>query len=103
MTRYGVTVAEEAHPELEVEDNVRSGWAQLLAGPFRGLTAVVGLFGLGVGLVTFGFQLWIPSNLQKLGFDEVTSATILRDSALLGFPATFVVAWLYGFWSSKKT
>jgi putative MFS transporter len=102
MARYGARVIEEHHSELEVEDQVRSGWAQLLAGPFRGLTAVVVLFGLGVGLVTFGFQLWIPSNLQKLGFDEVTSATILRDSALLGFPATLLVAWLYGFWSSRK-
>ena len=103
MTRYGAAIVEEAHSDLEVEDAVRSGWAQLFAGPFRGLSLVIGLFGLGVGLVTFGFQLWIPSNLQKLGFDEVTSATILRDSALLGLPATFVIAWLYGFWSSKKT
>ena len=82
---------------------MRSSWAQLFRKPFLGLSAVVGLFGLGVGLVTFGFQLWIPSNLQRLGLDEVTSATVLRDSALLGFPATFVIAWLYGFWSSKKT
>ncbi len=103
MSRFGATVVEEAHSELEVEDRLRSGWSQLLVRPFRGLTLVVGLFGLGVGLVTFGFQLWIPSNLQRLGFDEVTSATILRDSALLGFPTTFVVAWLYGLWSSKKT
>jgi len=103
MTRYRAEVVEETHSDLEVEEHVRSGWAQLFAGPFRGLSLVVGLFGLGVGLVTFGFQLWIPSNLQKLGFDEVTSATILRDSALLGLPATFVIAWLYGFWSSKKT
>ncbi len=94
---------EEDHSELDVEAGVRSGWAQLFAGRFLGLSAVVTLFGLGVGLVTFGFQLWIPTNLQKLGFSEVTSATTLRDSALLGFPATFIVAWLYGFWSSRKT
>jgi len=103
MARYNATIVEEKHSELEVEQQVRSGWAQLFAGPFLGLSGVVALFGLGVGLVTFGFQLWIPSNLQRLGLDEVTSATVLRDSALLGFPATFVIAWLYGFWSSKKT
>jgi putative MFS transporter len=89
--------------ELDVERGVRDGWRQLLGGPFVGLSGVVVLFGLGVGLVTFGFQLWIPSNLQRLGFDEVTSSTILRDSAILGFPATFLIAFLYGFWSSKKT
>ena len=103
MERYGAGITEAGESELEVEDAVRGGWRQLVAGPFRGLSGVVALLGLGVGLVTFGFQLWIPSNLQRLGFDEVTSSTILRDSALLGFPATFLIAFLYGFWSSKKT
>jgi putative MFS transporter len=28
---------------------------------------------------------------------------MLRDSALIGFPLNFLVAWAYGFWSSKKT
>lgn len=92
MARYGATVVEEDHSELEVEAGIRGGWARWRDRPFLGLSVVVALFGLGVGLVTFGFQLCIPSNLQKLGFDEVTSATILRDSALLGFPATFVIA-----------
>ncbi len=103
MERYNITVVETEHSELEIEDAVKGQWGQLLVEPFRGLTLVVAVFGLGVGLVTFGFQLWIPSNLQKLGFSEVTSDRILRDSALLGFPATFVIAWLYGFWSSTKT
>jgi putative MFS transporter len=103
MRRYGAILTEDTEVEAVVEDRVRDGWGQLFARPFRGLTAVVGLLGLGVGLVTFGFQLWIPSNLQRLGFDGVTSATILRDSALIGFPTTFVIAWLYGFWSAKRT
>jgi putative MFS transporter len=105
MARYGAAAIEgtEDQTGAEVEDNVSRGWAQIFAWPFRGITIVVGLFGLGVGLVTFGFQLWIPTNLQELGFDQVTAATILRDSALIGFPLTFVIAWLYGFWSAKKT
>ncbi|MGI8984151.1 MAG: MFS transporter [Acidimicrobiales bacterium] len=103
MERYGAGMAEAGHSELDVEQGVRGGWRQVIAGPFRGISGVVVLLGLGVGLVTFGFQLWIPSNLQRLGFDQVTSSTILRDSALLGFPATFLIAFLYGFWSSKKT
>jgi putative MFS transporter len=64
---------------------------------------VVLLLGLGVGLVSFGFQLWIPSNLQKLGFAEAEANRLLRNSAIIGFPLNFLVAWLYGFWSSKKT
>jgi putative MFS transporter len=103
MERYGAAVVEEAHSDLEVEEQVKSRFAQLFAKPFGGLSLAVGIFGLGVGLVSFGFQLWIPTNLQKLGFTEVTSDRILRDSAIIGFPATFLIAWLYGFWSSKKT
>jgi putative MFS transporter len=103
MERYGAEVVEVEHSDLELEERVSGGFARLFRPPFLGPTAVVVLLGLGVGLVSFGFQLWIPSNLQKLGFKEVTADRILRDSALIGFPLNFLVAWLYGFWSSKRT
>ncbi|MDP8954714.1 MAG: MFS transporter [Actinomycetota bacterium] len=104
MARYGAAaVGAGSADRTEVENQIGQGWRQLFGRPLRGITTVVGLFGLGVGLVTFGFQLWIPTNLQELGFDDVTSATILRDSAIVGFPLTFLVAWLYGFWSAKRT
>lgn len=103
MERYGATVVETEASELDVEDDVRSRYSQLFRAPFLGLSGTLLLLGLGIGLVTFGFQLWIPSNLQTLGFSEVQANTILRDSALLGFPLNFLVAWAYGFWSSKKT
>ncbi len=104
MRRYGAETVDDATSELEVvERHVMNRWTQLLGRQFGGLTAMILVFGLGVGLVTFGFQLWIPSNLRALGFDEVTADRILRDSALVGFPATFLIAWMYGFWSSKKT
>ncbi|HUR24211.1 MAG TPA: MFS transporter [Acidimicrobiales bacterium] len=103
MGRYGAVVVHDESPELAVEAGVKGRYAQLLQPPFMGLSAVVVLLGLGVGLVTFGFQLWIPSNLQRLGYNEVTANRILRDSALIGFPLNFGVAWLYGAWSSKRT
>lgn len=103
MERYGATVTETDESELEVEHDVKSRYGQLFAQPFLGPTVVVLFLGLGVGLVSFGFQLWIPSNLRSLGLDEVTTDTLLRDSALIGFPLNFVIAWMYGFWSSKRT
>ncbi|HEU4997187.1 MAG TPA: MFS transporter [Gemmatimonadaceae bacterium] len=104
MRRYGATIVDDEESELAVvESSVKSSWRQLVGRHFAGLTAVVAVFGIGVGLVTFGFQLWIPSNLRAMGFDEVSADRILRDSALLGFPATFLIAWMYGFWSSKNT
>jgi MFS transporter, putative metabolite:H+ symporter len=102
MNRYGAMIVEE-RSELEVEKNVSSRWLQLFRPPLLNQTLAIVLLGIGVGLVLFGFNLWIPSNLRKLGFAEVTADRILRDSALIGLPFTFLVAWMYGFWSSKKT
>lgn len=102
MERYGAAIVEE-ESELEVEKHVRSRWAQLFDTPFLGLSLVVLLLGIGIGVVQYGFQQWIPSNLQRLGYGEVDASRILRDSALIGFPLNFPIAWLYGFWSGKKT
>jgi putative MFS transporter len=103
MERYGAVVVHDEAAAPTVDAAVESRFGQLFQQPFAGLSAVVVLLGLGVGLVTFGFQLWMPSNLQRLGYSEVTASNILRDSALIGFPLNFAVAWLYGVWSSKKT
>ncbi|MFN2485289.1 MAG: MFS transporter, partial [Acidimicrobiia bacterium] len=103
MARFGAVLIEDANTEMAVEKKVESSFGQLFKPPFLGVAAVIGLLGLGVGFVSFGFQLWIPSNLRSLGLDEVTADKILRDSALIGFPLNFLVAWAYGFWSSKKT
>jgi len=103
MERYGAEVVTEVETGTPVEEGVSPRFAQLFRRPFHSLTAIIVLLGLGVGLVAFGFQLWIPSNLRELGYTEVTADRILRDSALIGFPLNFVVAWLYGCWSSRKT
>jgi putative MFS transporter len=103
MEEYGAVVVEDQTSDLEVEKHVKSRYAQLFANPFFGLSVVLLLLGIGIGIVQFGFQQWIPSNLAKLGYKEVDSAKILRDAAVLGFPLNFPIAWLYGFWSSKKT
>jgi MFS transporter, putative metabolite:H+ symporter len=101
MARYGAVVVEETESELEFESNVKNRWSELARPQFLGMTLVVACLALGSGLVLFGFNLWIPTNLRKLGFTD--SDAILRNAALMGFPLTFLVAWMYGFWSSKKT
>lgn len=105
MQRFGAVVVEspasEPDADVDVESRVQSRWSQLASSEYLGLTAVVGILALGSGLVLFGFNLWIPSNLRRLGYTDADA--ILRNSAIMGFPLTFVVAWMYGFWSSKKT
>jgi putative MFS transporter len=103
MKRYGAEIIEDKSSKLEVEKNVEDRLVQLFQPPFRSITFAVVILALGVGLVSFGFQLWIPSNLQKMGFTEAEANYLLRDSALIGFPLNFLVAWMYGFWSSKRT
>jgi MFS transporter, putative metabolite:H+ symporter len=101
MARYGAVVVDEKESEQDLESNVKNRWSELARPQFLGLTSVVACLALGSGLVLFGFNLWIPTNLRKLGFTD--SDAILRNAALMGFPLTFLVAWMYGFWSSKKT
>ncbi|MDQ6607840.1 MAG: MFS transporter [Actinomycetota bacterium] len=103
MHRYGATVVKASERELDIEQQVDGHYGQLFRQPFRGLTVVVAMLALGIGIVQFGFQQWIPTNLQKLGYGEVSASKILRDSALIGFPLNLPVALLYGFWSSRKT
>lgn len=79
----------------------QSRWRELIAPRLLGQTVTFSTLGIGCGLVLFGFNLWIPTNLRSLGFVEADA--ILRNAALIGFPLTLIVAWLYGFWSSKKT
>lgn len=103
MERYGAAIVREPETGMEAGSGAGMSMQELFRSPFLRATVVVVLVGLGIGLVSFGFQLWIPSNLQKLGFGEAEANRLLRNSALIGFPLNFLIAWLYGFWSSKGT
>jgi putative MFS transporter len=100
MRRYGARVATVVRPQ---PDEAGGGYSALFRGRYLGPSAALILLGAGVGLLTFGFQLWLPSNLEQMGFTQVNSSLILRDSALIGLPLNLLTALAYGFWSSKKT
>ncbi|WP_433514365.1 MFS transporter [Nonomuraea sp. CA-143628] len=102
MRKYGATIV-ETPSELAVEQNLGSGSRLAFSKPFLGLTVVVVLLALSIGTTQYGFQQWMPSNLQRLGFSEVNASEILRNAAIIGFPFSLPIALLYGFWSSKKT
>ena len=88
MQRYGAVVLRRSSARARGgSGKVRSKWQQLLSGEFLGLTLVIGCLALGSGLVLFGFNLWIPSNLRKLGYTEADA--ILRNASAMGFPLTF--------------
>lgn len=103
MRRYGATVIIDPAPELELESGVRQNYAELFHRPFGATTMGITCLAVSVGLLTYGFQFWVPSDLQHLGLSEVNSAYVLRNSAIFGLPLTAVAALLYGFWSSRGT
>ena len=103
MKRYGAVIVREPTTQVDIDARTGVRTRELFRPPFLRGSIVVILLGLGIGLVSFGFQLWIPSNLQKLGLGEAEASKLLRNSAIIGFPLNFLVAWLYGFWSSKRT
>jgi putative MFS transporter len=95
LRSYNASIVTVPESESTWSGVVPTSFTGLVRSPLGGITAVLVLVGLGIGLVVYGFQLWLPSNLRALGFSGVSADRILRDSALLGFPLNFVVALCY--------
>jgi len=81
----------------------RAGLRQMLRGRHATITLALMACGLAWGLVNFGFVLWLPANLHKLGLDARAAGTLMAQSALLAIPGIALVVWLYQRWSSFKT
>ncbi|WP_369389266.1 MFS transporter [Streptomyces sp. CG1] len=104
LARYGARLTSAPPTPANVPTaSARDGYLKLLLAPYTRVGLPLVVLALGIGLVTYGFQLWIPTDLQRLGFTELTADTTLRDAALLGLPFNLAIAWLYGRWSSKGT
>lgn len=79
-------------------------FSELFRRPYVMLTCTVCLFGGAWGLVNWGFLTWLPTILRDdLHLDAQLANHLLAKSALFAVPGAVLVAWLYGFWSSKKT
>jgi len=66
-------------------------------------TLVVIAYGLAWGVVNWGFIAFLPTFLRSRGFGAGASSYLLFLSAFVAIPATVLVAWSYGKWSSRKS
>ncbi len=109
LKRYGVTLTRvppgHAPPPAPAVAGpvVGSGLLALLRPPLRMRTLSVGMYAFGWSLVNWGFVTFTPTILRDRGMDAGSASRILFWSAFIAVPATVLVAWLYGYWSSKKT
>lgn len=90
-------------PILVDEQHPLAGMRQLLRGRHAGLTVGLVVCGVAWGLSNFGFLLWLPSNLVKLGIDAAGANILLARSAIISLPGIAIVVWLYHRWSSVRS
>ncbi|MEP6905609.1 MAG: MFS transporter [Gemmatimonadales bacterium] len=110
MRRYGVTLTRVDETTVSTEENfagaLKPGGSRLLSlfrSPYLVQTITVGAYGLAWGLVNWGFLTFTPTILRDRGLNAGVASKLLFWSALIALPATILVAYLYGLWSSKKT
>ncbi|MBS0318690.1 MAG: MFS transporter, partial [Proteobacteria bacterium] len=92
----------EAAPVMEIHQP-RTGLRQMLQGRHARITVALMVCGLAWGMVNFGFVLWLPADLRKLGLDARAASALMARSALLAIPGIALVVWLYQRWSSFRS
>ena len=104
LRRFGITISERPAGAGSPEPSGPApGFASVFRRPYRAITPVLTLYGLAWGLVNFGFLVWLPVYLAKVGVSADHVTTILAKAALFAIPSSVGVAWLYGRWSSRWT
>ena len=109
LRRYGITLTRTPHIALPVPaaaEPAAVGGPRLLAifrPPLMLRTVTVGMYAFGWSLVNWGFVTFTPTILRDRGFDGASASRLLFWSALIAVPATVLVAYLYGYWSSRRT
>jgi putative MFS transporter len=109
LRRYGVTltrtapVAAPGPAPAAAPAREGSRLLALFRAPHTLRTVTVGMYAFGWSMVNWGFLTFTPTILRDRGLDAASASRILFWSALIAVPATVLVAYLYGYWSSRKT
>ena len=99
MARFGSTARRTLRAKVVAGANGSS--APLSGRAFIGKLIALSLAATCYGLINFGLLLWLPADLVAKGHSVAVSSRLLAESALIAFPAIFIVAFAYSAWSSK--
>jgi putative MFS transporter len=104
MRRYGITVITDAVAastrRVMATVRTRSPFVDLFMRPYLRRSMSVVLYGLGWGIVNWGFITFLPTFLKRIGYGNAAEP-LLFFAALAAVPSVFVAAYLYGRWSSR--
>jgi len=75
----------------------------LFARPFTAVTIGLVATAASIGVVTYGFLVWLPTNLASHGLSASHVTHLISDSALVALPVSVLIAWLYTRWSARLT
>jgi len=111
MRRYGVKLARVAPgaapaPDLIAAAPLAMTGSRMLAlfrRPYRLASSTVGMYAVSWSVVNWGVLTFTPTILRDGGYTPGGAASLLFWSQLVATPATVLVAYLYGHWSSRKT
>lgn len=103
MAAFGITASPRGAVAPSAERAPAPGLASLYRAPHTGISLALSVYGLAWGLVNFGFLVWMPAHVAKLGVSSGHVTAILAKAALFSIPGAVLVAWMYGRWSSKGT
>lgn len=84
------------------EAEARQGGWRVLRETHSDITLGLVVGGVSWGLVNFGFLLWLPVSLGRMGMDAGAASGLIARSALLALPGVLLVIVLYHRWSSIK-
>jgi putative MFS transporter len=102
MSRYGVQAVPTESRAQHAPQREAGRAAALLSARYRPRTLGILLYGLGWGMVNWGFVTFLPVFLRAAGAGAGASR-LLFASSLLAVPATAVAALLYARWSSRRS
>jgi len=101
----GIETDDALHPGAPVLDDPHAvaGLRDLLRGPHAAVSWGLLVCGVAWGLANFGFLLWLPLNLVRLGVDPAAASSVLARSAVIALPGIALVVWLYHRWSTVRS